>query len=213
MRFSRESRMCYPLSFSTIKTWGQWLRFQGKVEKPNFWQHFCNYWMNQIFPGNSGFVSLYPITSFNFMPSFGKILWSVIEKSSGLTNERTNGRTDEHGSIYRTNLQSRWVQKHGVNDLYFPLESKNLIFDNIFAIIEGTRFFPENPASSVCAYHYPAISFMLSFEKILCSVIRKSSGTDGHFQFALLEILLPLSYSPSVRTQQSITLSLLPQIT
>ena len=27
------------------------------------------------------------------------------------TNERTDGQTDGHGSIYRTNLQSRWVQK------------------------------------------------------------------------------------------------------
>ena len=100
MRFSRESRMCYVLSFSTIKTWGQWLRFQGKVEKPNFWQHFCNYWMNQIFPGKSGFVSRSAILSCNFMPSFGKILWLVFKKNSG----QTDGRTDRGQSIGPTSF-------------------------------------------------------------------------------------------------------------
>jgi hypothetical protein len=103
MRFSRESQMS--------KTLGQWLRFPGKAKKPNFWQHFCNYWMNQIFPGKSGFVSRSAILSCNFMPSFGKILWPVFKKSSGLTDEGTDGRTNEQGSIYRTNLQCRWVQK------------------------------------------------------------------------------------------------------
>ena len=67
-----------------------------KLKKPNFWPYFCNYWMNQIFPGKSGFVSFLLLLSYNFKPSFGKILWSVIEKSSG--------QTDGHGSIYRTNL-------------------------------------------------------------------------------------------------------------
>ena len=49
--------------------------------------------MIQIFPPKSGFVSLLPLLSYNFMPNFGKILWPVIEKGSGLTDRRTNGRT------------------------------------------------------------------------------------------------------------------------
>ena len=85
---------------------------------------FSTFWMNQIFPGKSGFVSLLPLLSYNFMPSFGKILWPVIEKSSGLTN----GRTDGHGSIYRTNLQSRWVQKRCIDFL-------NLIATSILILI------------------------------------------------------------------------------
>ena len=41
------------------------------------------------------------------------------------TDERTNERTDEHGSIYRTNLQSRWVQKRGgFRPEYSPLGPK-----------------------------------------------------------------------------------------
>ena len=31
-------------------------------------------------------------------------------RTNGRTNERMDERTDGHGSIYRTNLQSRWVQ-------------------------------------------------------------------------------------------------------
>ena len=64
--------------------------------------------MNQIFTGKSGFVTLCPLLSWNFMPSFRKILWRFLIKTP---DRRTDGRTNEHGSIYRTNLLCRWVQK------------------------------------------------------------------------------------------------------
>ena len=35
----------------------------------------------QIFPGKSGFVSLCPLLSWNFMASFGKILWPFLRKT------------------------------------------------------------------------------------------------------------------------------------
>ena len=131
MRFSRESQMCYVLSFSTIKTWGQWLRFQGKVEKPNFWQHFCNYWMNQIFPGKSGFVSRSAILSCNFMPSFGKILWLVFKKNSG----QTDGRTDRGQSIGPTSFVGG--SKNNANKWKKHLENWGVIQALVEHVAEG----------------------------------------------------------------------------
>ena len=65
---------------------------------------------NEIFPGKSRFISLCPLWSCNFMPSFGKILCLVFKKSSRQTDEQM--ADSGHGSIYRTNLlYPWWVQK------------------------------------------------------------------------------------------------------
>ena len=66
-------------------------------------------------------------------------------RTDGRTDGRTNERTDERGSIYRTNLQSRWVQKDTTNNL-FPKE-----FDEVLRSDKGKRtnllaqFKPETP--------------------------------------------------------------------
>ena len=83
------------------------LDFRQKSKNLIFDHIFEKFWMIQIFFEKSGSVTLCPLLSFNFMPSFGKILWSVFEKNS----EQTDTQTHTQGSIYRTNLQSRWVQK------------------------------------------------------------------------------------------------------
>ena len=85
------------LSFLAEKSWDQWLRFSAKVKKTtDFLPHFRNYWMIQIFPGKFGSVTFFPLSSFNFMPIFRKILWPVF----GLrTDERTDERTNVGQSI------------------------------------------------------------------------------------------------------------------
>ena len=142
MRFSREAPQHFAQSFPTVKTSDQWLRFPGKVKNPNFRTHFCNYWMNQIFPGKSGFVSLLPLLSYNFMPSFGKILWPVIEKSSGLTNERTNGRTDMGQSIGPTS-------KVGGSKKTWDKDAKNLFTSNDVTNLHHFLL-PKNEKSAFC---------------------------------------------------------------
>jgi hypothetical protein len=60
---------------------------------------FVDFLMNKIFLAKSGFVSLCPLLSGNFTPSFGKILWPVFD-------------IYRHGSLYRPTYVGVWVQKY-----------------------------------------------------------------------------------------------------
>ena len=61
--------------------------------------HFCQICIFAIFPPKSGCVTFYPLSMSNFMQKIKKILWPVIEKKSGQTDERTDERTDMGQSI------------------------------------------------------------------------------------------------------------------
>ena len=76
-----------------------------------FWPVFVDFPPNEII-WLRHFVPI--LRSCNFMPSFGKILWPVLEKSCGQSNRWTNERT----WIY---LLCQWTQKYGLiykNSLY-----------------------------------------------------------------------------------------------
>ena len=79
--------------FRSKKSWVN--DFRQKSKNLIFHHIFDIYWMIQIFFGKFGSVTLFPLLSFNFMPSFGKILWSVFEKIS----ERTDTHIDKGQSI------------------------------------------------------------------------------------------------------------------
>ena len=89
--FVRSSQDFSTIVFSQKKLGS--MMFTSKNPKTTFLSHFRYLLNNPDFSGKSGFVT-FPILSFNIIPSFWKILWSVFEKL----------RTGRQGFVYRTNL-------------------------------------------------------------------------------------------------------------
>ena len=126
MRFSRGVHRHFVLSFSVKKSWGQWLRFPAKVKKPHFWPYF---WKILNDPDFFRKIRLRHFVSFIVLQLHAKF-WKdpmIGFREKLRTDRQTHRHTDRQGSIYRTNLQSRWVQKMLKNEgSWNPISHTNL---------------------------------------------------------------------------------------
>ena len=94
MRFSQNFKYTYCASFKPKKNTHQWTKFFVKLKKPHFWGIFGHYPQNEFFFKKSGFVSFLHLRHPNFMQSFRKILWAVLEEKMLLTDLLTGWLTD-----------------------------------------------------------------------------------------------------------------------
>ena len=136
MWFSQGVDRHFVLSFSVKTSWGQWIGFPTKVKKPHFYHIFDVYWMIQIFSDNlaSSLSFLYcPLTSNQISErSYDRFSRKTRD---GRTNERTDERKNERRQIYRTNLQSRWVQNNHVKTTRLSQGCSILIFTLLICIL------------------------------------------------------------------------------
>ena len=81
MGFSQKVDNNYGASFTSKKSTHQWTKFFAKSKKHHFWGIFGHYPQNEIFFKKSGSVTFLPLIFPNFMQSFRKLLWVVLQKN------------------------------------------------------------------------------------------------------------------------------------